>query len=68
MGSTRGRAPIRFDTYNIYNGRNGRLELALRGISQANLDLGIFKKTKLKGRFYTRGSARYSFVTRDASS
>ena len=38
-----GTVPIRFGTYNIRNGRNGGLESALRGMSQANIDLGIFQ-------------------------
>ena len=38
----RGREPIRFGTYNICNLRNGGLELALRGLSQANMYMGIF--------------------------
>ena len=43
--TTRGRVLIRFGTYNIYNGRNGGLELALRGVSQANMGLGISQET-----------------------
>ena len=43
-GSSTGEGvPIRFGTYNIRNGRNGGLELALRVIAQANMDLGIFQ-------------------------
>ena len=38
--------PIRFGAYNIRNERNGGLELALRGMSQANMDLGIFQGKK----------------------
>ena len=46
-GSATGKeVPIRFGTYNIRNGRNGGLESALRGMSQANMDLGIFQETK----------------------
>ena len=62
---TQGREPIRFGTYNTRNARNGGLESALRGIPQANLDLGIFQDTKLKGGFYTRGSAGYNAVATD---
>ena len=40
---TRGAVTIRFGTYNIRNDRNGGLESALRGVSQANMDLGIFQ-------------------------
>ena len=38
-----GGVPIRFSTYNIRNGRNGGLESELRGMAQANIDLGIFQ-------------------------
>ena len=54
---TSGKVPIRFGTYNIHNGRKGRLERALRGMSQANMDLGIPQETKLTDGIYTRGSA-----------
>ena len=40
-GSTEEEEPIKFGTYNIRNGRNGGLEAALRGMEQANLDMGI---------------------------
>ena len=32
---------VHFGTYTIQDGRNGVLELALRGIVQANVDLGF---------------------------
>ena len=57
---------IRFGTYNIRNGRNGGLESALRGVSHANMDLGIFQETKFTDVIYTRGSAGYSIVATDA--
>ena len=38
--------PIRFGTYNIRNRRNDGLDSALRGMAQANMDLGIFQETK----------------------
>ena len=41
-GSTKEEVPIKSDTYNIRNGRNGGLESALRGMAQANIDLGVF--------------------------
>ena len=46
--------PIRFGTYNIRNGRNGGMDSALRGMSQANMDLGIFQETKYTDGIYTR--------------
>ena len=51
---TCGKVPIRFVTYNIRNGRKGGLEMALRGVSQANMDLGILQETKLTDGIYTR--------------
>ena len=44
------------------------MESALRGMSQANMDLGIFQEKKLTDGIYTRGSAGYSVVATDASS
>ena len=61
-----GKVPIRFGTYNIHNGRNRSLEAALRGMSQANMDLGILQETKLTDGIYTRGSAGYSVIATDA--
>ena len=40
---TDGTVLIRFGTYNICNSRKGGLEAALRGMSQANMDLGILR-------------------------
>ena len=60
--------PIRFGTYNIRNGRNGGLELALQGMSQANMDLGIFQEKKCTNGIYTRESAGYSVVATDVPS
>ena len=60
--------PIRFGIYNIRNGRKGGLEMALRGMSQANMDLGILQETKLKDGIYTHGSAGYSVIATDAPS
>ena len=67
-GPTSGKMPIRFGTYNIRNGRNRGLEAALRGMSQANMDLGILQETKLTDGIYTRRSAGYSVVATDAPS
>ena len=65
---TSGKVPIRFGTYNIRNGQNGGLEAALRGMSQANMDLGILQETKVTDGIYTRGSAEYSGIATDAPS
>ena len=48
--ATSGKVPIIFGTYNICNGCKGGLDAALRGISQANMDLGILQeKNSLMG-------------------
>ena len=65
---TSGKVPIRFRTYNIRKGRNRGLDAALRGMSQANMDLGILQVTKLTDGVYTRGSAGYSIIATDAPS
>ena len=41
--STKEEVPIRFGTYNIRNRRSRELESALRGMAQANIDLGVFQ-------------------------
>ena len=67
-GSTKEEVPIRFGTYNIRNGRKGGLASALRGMFQANMDLGIFQETKCTDGIYTRESAGYRVVATVASS
>ena len=65
---TDGTVPIRFGTSNIRNGQKGGLEAALRGMSQANMDLDILQETKLTDGVYTRGSAGYKVIATDAPS
>ena len=60
--------PIRFVTYNIRNGRNGVLESVSRGMSQANMDLGISQETRITNGIYTRGSAGYNVIATGAPS
>ena len=68
-GSSTGEGvPIRFGTYNIRNRRNGGMDSALRGLAQANMDLGIFQETKCMDGIYTCESAGYSVVATDAPS
>ena len=67
-GSTEEEVPIKFGTYNIRNGRNGGLEAALRGMDQANMDLGVMQETKITDGVYTRASAGYRVVATDAPS
>ena len=66
--STGEEVPIRFGTYNIRNGRNGGLKLSLRGMAQANMDLGIFQEKNCTEGIYTRESAGYRVVATDAPS
>ena len=63
-----GTVTIRFSTYNIRNSQKGGLEAALRGMSQANMDMGILQETKLADGVYTRGSAGYKVIATDAPS
>ena len=65
---TKEEVPITFSTYNIRNGRNEGLESALRGMFQANMDLGILQETKCTDGIYTRESARYCIISMDAPS
>ena len=44
------------------------MESALRGMSQANMNLGIFQETKCTDGIYTRESAGYRIVATDAPS
>ena len=45
---------IRFGSYNIQNGRNDGLKLALLGMDQANMYPGILQETKITGGVYMR--------------
>ena len=67
-GSMKEEVPIKFGTYNIRNRRNGGLESALQGMSQANIDLGVFQETKCTDGIYTRESAGYHVIATDALS
>ena len=60
--------PIKFGTYNIRNRRNRGLEAALKGMDQANLDMGILQETNITDGVYTRASAGYRVVATDAPS
>ena len=51
--------PIRIGAYNIQNGRNGGLDSILQGMSQLNLDLGVFQETNVTKGIYTRESSGY---------
>ena len=61
-GGGGGKTPIRFGTYNIRNGQNGGLELALRGVGQSNVDAGVFQETNITDGIYTWRSDGYKVV------
>ena len=42
--------------------------MALRGMSQANIDLGVFQETKCTDGIYTRESDGYRVIATDAPS
>ena len=67
-GSTEEEGPTKFGTYNIRNGRNGGLEAEIRGMAQANIDLGVFQETKCTDGVYTRASSGYRVVATDTPS
>ena len=50
---------IRFGPYNICNGSNWGLNLDLRGMAQANLDLGVFQDSKFTHGIHTLTLAGY---------
>ena len=50
------------DTTISKNGRNVRLELALRRTSQVNMDLGVSQETKFMGGIYTRILPGYTMI------
>ena len=62
QGVARRTRPIHFGTYNIRNGQNGGLESALRVMSKANMDLGVFQETKITNSIYTHESSVYKVV------
>ena len=62
IGSTKAEVPIRFGTYNIRNNRSRGLESALRGMAQANIDLGVFQETKCTDGIYTHDFSGYRVV------
>ncbi len=55
-------------SWNIRNGRNGRLESALRAIEAMGVDIGILLETKVTGGVYTCFLSGYSIIASDAAS
>ena len=56
---------ILFGSYNIHNGKNGILKFALRKMTQANMDLGVFQKMKVVGMIYMWESEGDWFIAAD---
>ena len=61
-------APITFATYNICNGRNSRLEMALRAAREMQLDFGLLTEVKMTEGIYTRSCEGYAVTATDAAS
>ena len=59
---------IWFGSYNIQNGRTGGLKSVLRGMAQANLDLGFLQETKIMDAAYICEPAGYIIVDMDVLS
>jgi exonuclease III len=59
---------IRFGTYNIQSGRNGRLEQALRAMGQMGMDWGLFTEAKVTNGTHTRFSSEYHVIATEAAS
>ena len=67
-GKGGGQMLICFGPYNIRIGWNSGLELALRGVSQENVDVGVFQETKLTEGIYTQKVTGCKVVARPAPS
>ena len=61
-------AEIVIGTWNIQNGRNTRLETALRALGVVGVDIGFLQETKLTDGIYTRFSSEYHVLATDAAS
>ena len=59
---------INIGRYNIRNGRNGGIELVLRAIVQANMELGILFEMNLTAGVYMSRSLGYSVLASEAPS
>ena len=59
---------VRFGTHNIQIIRHGCIELALRGIDQANVDLGLLQGAKINVVVYVRDSADFCIIVSDGRS
>ena len=57
-----------FGTHNIQNICNGGLGIALCGMDQAKVDLGILQGAKITGGIYERESMRFCVIVSDSRS
>ena len=62
------KAEIVIGTWNIQNGRNTRLETALRALSVVGVDICFLQETKLTDGIYTRFSSDYHVLATNAVS
>jgi exonuclease III len=59
---------IRIATYNIRNGRKGKLEGALRALEKMNIDIGILRETKITNDCYTKNYFGFEVIATAAES
>jgi exonuclease III len=59
---------IRIATYNIRNGRKGKLEGALRALEKMNIDIGILEETKITNDCYTKNCFGFEVIATEAES
>ena len=59
---------VRLGMYNIQNGRNRVLDSALRGISQVNVDMGVFQETNNVKGIHTQDSCGYWVMVQEVLS
>ena len=53
---------LHFQSYNIWNSHNGGLDLALRRMDQAKIDLVILQETNITSGTYMQSLARFCVV------
>jgi len=63
-----GTVPIKIATWDIWDGRNARLETALRALNKMGMDLALLTETKLTDGIYTRYSSGYNVIAPNAVS
>ena len=68
QGEEENAVDICFGSYNIRNGSNGGIDLALLAMAQENMDLGVLYEMKIIGRFYTCFLSDYNMLVLETPS